>query len=143
MKNFVLVSIACTLIIFGCSSAKDTNKELVNKVSVKKTIIPTILISIDGFANHYLQTYQPKNILKLAEGATVTVFTKMQKAQLHYFRSDLTIIEKSWDDLFAKKEFKFDSDAAILPEWYVGDAFTDVLLTYNAGMHQYRRALGT
>ena len=68
MKNFVLVSIACTLIIFGCSSAKDTNKELVNKVSVKETIIPTILISIDGFANHYLQTYQPKNILKLAEG---------------------------------------------------------------------------
>ena len=64
-------------------------------------------------------------LLKLAEGATVTAFTKMQKAQLHHFRSDLTIIEKSWDDLFAKKEFKFDSDAAILPEWYVGEGFSD------------------
>ena len=29
------------------------------------------------------------------------------------------------------------------PESTVGDAFTNVLLTYNAGMHQYRRALGT
>ena len=29
------------------------------------------------------------------------------------------------------------------PESEVGDAFTNVLLTYNAGMHQYRRALGT
>ncbi len=29
------------------------------------------------------------------------------------------------------------------PDSVVGDAFTDVLLTYNAGMHQYRRALGT
>ena len=29
------------------------------------------------------------------------------------------------------------------PDSTVGDAFTDVLLTYNAGMHQYRRALGT
>ncbi len=64
-------------------------------------------------------------LLKLAEGASVTVFTKMQKAQLHHFRSDLTIIEKSWDDLFAKKEFKIHSDAAILPEWYVGEGFSD------------------
>jgi len=29
------------------------------------------------------------------------------------------------------------------PESTVGDAFTNVLLTYNSGMHQYRRALGT
>ncbi len=67
MKTIVLASIACTLILFGCSSATDTNSDL-NAKTLKKSITPTILISIDGFANHYLETYQPKNILKLAEG---------------------------------------------------------------------------
>jgi len=64
-------------------------------------------------------------LLKLQEGASVMVFTKMQNAQLAHFRSDLNIIEKSWEDLFAKSEFSFEADAAILPSWYVGEGFTD------------------
>lgn len=64
-------------------------------------------------------------LLKLAEGATVTVFTKMQKAQLNHFRSDLNIIEKNWEDLFAKSDFSFETNAVILPKWYVGKGFTD------------------
>jgi len=64
-------------------------------------------------------------LLRLKKGATVSVFTKMQKAMLAHFKSDVTIIEKSWEDLFAKSDFSFETDAAILPSWYVGEGFTE------------------
>ena len=64
-------------------------------------------------------------LLKLGEGATVIVFTKMQKAQLQHFRDDLNIIVKSWEDLFAKSDFSFESDAALLPSWFLADGFAD------------------
>jgi len=38
-----------------------------NNITNKATITPTILLSVDGFSNHYLQQYTPKNIIKLAQ----------------------------------------------------------------------------
>lgn len=47
--------------------------------STKREYQPTILLSIDGFAHHYLKQYKPQNILKLAKNgvnaeALISVF---------------------------------------------------------------------
>jgi len=62
MKKFFIISLVFAYLYHGMLFAKNLDKK-----PIKQQVIPTILISIDGFAEHYLKTYQPKNILKLAE----------------------------------------------------------------------------
>ncbi|WP_077342044.1 ectonucleotide pyrophosphatase/phosphodiesterase [Pseudocolwellia agarivorans] len=63
MKNLFLVSIVCALIFIGYLFVTDSHK-----TPIKHSFTPTILLSIDGFSNDYLQRFKPKNILMLAEG---------------------------------------------------------------------------
>lgn len=54
-------------------------------------------------------------MLNLPEGASVSVFTKMQKAQILHFRPDLKIIELNFDYFYKVADLEFESDAMILP----------------------------
>lgn len=54
-------------------------------------------------------------MLNLPEGASVSVFTKMQKAQILHFRPDLKIIELSFGYFYKIEDLEFESDAMILP----------------------------
>ena len=63
IKFFIKASIfALTILLF--SSCAYLFEE---KIDNSKQITPTILLSIDGFANDYLERFKPENIIKLAE----------------------------------------------------------------------------
>lgn len=54
-------------------------------------------------------------LLKLKEGASVSVFTEMQKAQLFQFRPDLEITLLDWSYFFKNDDLNFETDGMILP----------------------------
>ncbi|XPF94800.1 ectonucleotide pyrophosphatase/phosphodiesterase [Colwellia sp. RE-S-Sl-9] len=64
MKNLFIASIAGIVLFFSFLLITDSNKQTIKTLQ----ITPTILLSIDGFSNDYLQRFKPKNILMLAEG---------------------------------------------------------------------------
>lgn len=63
MKNLLIASIVGVVLFLSFLLITDSNKQTIKTPQ----IIPTILLSIDGFSNDYLQRFKPKNILKLAE----------------------------------------------------------------------------
>lgn len=63
MIKFFIKSHVFALTVIPFLSFAYSNETTVNL----KQVTPTILLSIDGFANDYLERFKPKNILKLAE----------------------------------------------------------------------------
>lgn len=63
MKKLFIASIVGIVLIISFLFITDSNKQ----TTKTSQITPTILLSIDGFANDYLQRFKPKNILKLAK----------------------------------------------------------------------------
>lgn len=60
MRNTSIITVIICSVVSFYSFANELSSQ------IKRQYTPTILLSIDGFAHHYLEQYQPTNLLKLA-----------------------------------------------------------------------------